>query len=124
MDKLERQRERRKLTNNATTKRYEKTPKGYLMRKYRNMESRVTGIQWKKSHLYGGLELLSREDFYNWAFKDDTFMNMLEEYRLSDYDRKLAPTVDRINPDLGYTIENMRWLTHSENSKQTRRWKQ
>jgi hypothetical protein len=122
MDVLAKQRERRRLNGNAVTKRYEKTPKGYLMRKYRNMQSRVTGVQWKKSHLYGGLELLSRDDFYKWAFKDDVFLKMFEEYNISGYDRRLAPSVDRINPDLGYTIENMRWLTHSENSKQTRRW--
>jgi hypothetical protein len=35
----------------------------------------------------------------------------------SGYDRKLTPTVDRINTELGYEIHNMRWLTHSENSR-------
>jgi hypothetical protein len=33
-------------------KKYEKTPKGYLMRTYRNMKSRVLGIQHKKAHIY------------------------------------------------------------------------
>ena len=121
MDRLkqnERQRELRRLNNNAYTKKYEKTPRGFLMRLYRNMQSRVTGVQVKKRHLYHGKELLSREDFYTWALhgNEKQFFNMFEEYENSGYDRKLAPTVDRINSAKGYTLDNMRWLTHSENS--------
>lgn len=33
------------------------------------------------------------------------------------YDRKLAPTVDRVNSTLGYEVWNMEWVTHSENSR-------
>lgn len=117
--KNERQRELRKLNNNSYTKKYEKTPRGFLMRLYRNMQSRVNGVQKKKSHLYKGKELLSREDFYLWAFygSERQFFNMFEEYENSGYDRKLAPTVDRIDSSKGYTLGNMRWLTHSENSR-------
>ena len=44
-------RERRRLTNCAVDKKYEKTKKGFLMRLYRNMQSRVQGVQKKKHHL-------------------------------------------------------------------------
>jgi len=122
MDKLAKQRERRKLNGNAETKRYEKTHNGYLMRKYRNMQSRVTGVQWKKAHLYLDLEILPREEFYKWALNSAEFFQLFDEYKKADFDRKLAPTVDRIDPKVGYVISNMRWLTHSENSRQTTRW--
>lgn len=59
------QREKRKREGNIITRRYEKTPKGFLMRGYRNMQSRVTGVQKKKAHLYLGKELLPRDEFYN-----------------------------------------------------------
>lgn len=111
------QRIRRKLNGNLSTHKYEKTPKGFLMRKYRNMQSRTCGIQWKKAHLYFGKELLEREDFYKWAFESDDFNRLYLEWVESNYDRKLCPTVDRIDPDYGYTLENMRWITHSENSR-------
>lgn len=65
-ERLKYQRERRKLNGNLYTKRYEKTEAGFLMRMYRNMKSRVTGVQSKKAHLYKGKDLLAKEDFYEW----------------------------------------------------------
>lgn len=108
---------RRRSTKNNATKKYEKTISGFLMRKYRNMTGRVSGIQKQKSHLYGGLEILSKESFYEWASSSEEFKTMFLAYEQAGYDRKLCPTVDRINPKIGYVINNMRWLTHSENSR-------
>jgi hypothetical protein len=53
-----------KKTGYCSYHKYEKTKKGFLMRKYRNMQSRVTGIQKKKAHLYKDLYLLPREQYY------------------------------------------------------------
>lgn len=111
------QREHRKKTHNAEIHKYEKTVKGFLVRKYRNMESRVTGVQKKKFHLYGGLDLLPREEFYNWAFDSKEFHTLFKEWVESGYDRKLCPTVDRVDSSLGYSLDNMEWVTHSENSR-------
>lgn len=113
-----RQREKRKQNGNKDTHKYEKTPKGFLMRLYRNMQSRTSGVQKLKAHLYEGKYLLPRENFYEWALdKGSDFHEMFKEWELSDYSRKLTPTVDRIDSEDGYYIENMRWLTHSENSR-------
>ncbi len=98
---------------------YEKTPQGFLMRKYRNMQSRVLGIQNKKAHLYKGKYLLAREDFYEWAFASSEFWKLYKEWTEADYDRKLCPTVDRIDSSEGYLLENMEWVTHSENSRRS-----
>ena len=95
---------------------YEKTPKGYLVRKYRNMLSRVKGIQKKKAHLYADLCILSKEEFYQWAIHHPEFKLMFARYIANNHDRKLAPTVDRIDSTKGYVLSNMQWLTHSENS--------
>ena len=111
------QREYRRRTHNANTQKYEKTPKGFLMRLYRNMESRITGIQKLKHHLYAGKELLSRQDFYDWATSNPDFMPLFQAWEESNYDQRLTPSVDRIDSSKGYTVENMRWLTHSENSR-------
>jgi hypothetical protein len=111
------QRDHRKKNRNSDTLKYEKTKKGFLMRKYRNMQSRVLGIQKKKKHLYEGLGLLDRKDFYEWAFNHPYFESLFKVWKDSGYDRKLCPTVDRIDSFRGYHLENMRWLTHSENSR-------
>jgi predicted Fe-S protein YdhL (DUF1289 family) len=97
---------------------YELTPKGFIMRVYRNMKSRVSGVQKQKHHLYKGKYLLGKEDFYKWALSTDSkFHDLFLEYITSERDRKKAPSVDRIDSSRGYEIDNMEWVTHSENSR-------
>lgn len=80
------------------------------------MQSRTAGIQTKKAHLYKGLELLDRQLFYAWALTHTDFRRLFKTWEAENYSRRLTPTVDRIDARKGYTLENMRWLTHSENS--------
>lgn len=87
------------------------------MRTYRNMQSRVTGIQQKKAHLYAGLTILPRDQFYVWAQQSPKFHELYTAWVASEYARRLTPSINRINPKLGYTIDNIEWLTHSENSR-------
>lgn len=117
MDKLEKQREYRRANGNACTKKYEKTKPGFLMRLYRNMQSRINGVQKQKHHLYIGKSLLPRYEFYKWAYNSPSFYILFMNWEDSGYNRKLTPTVDRIDPSIGYTPENMEWVTHSENSR-------
>ena len=116
-ERLEKQRLSRKLNGNAHTKKYEKSHKGFLMRLYRNMQSRVSGVQKLKYHLYEGKELLPRETFYDWAMSNEKFFELFDIYEESGFDRKLAPSVDRIDSSKGYSIGNMEFVTHSENSR-------
>jgi len=103
--------------DNLYTHKYEKTKKGFLMRLYRNMESRVSGIQKIKYHLYQGKELLDRQEFYDWAQNSKKFHELFDAWTIHGYDKKLTPSVDRIDPRRGYCISNMEWVTHSENSR-------
>ena len=114
---LLRQRVRRKENNNLDTRRYEKTKKGFLMRLYRNMQSRITGVQSLKAHLYVGKSLLPRSEFYEWAIDSPEFHELFDEWTNNNYDRKLTPSVDRVNSSIGYELNNMEWVTHSENSR-------
>jgi hypothetical protein len=120
-DYLRKQRERRAATGNATTKKYERTKNGKLMRTYRNMQSRVTGILKKKRHLYEGLPILPRAEFYRWANASNEFHRLFDGWVDSGYRCGESPSVDRIDSSKGYTLGNMRWLTHRENSRNTRR---
>jgi hypothetical protein len=87
------------------------------MRTYRNMESRVTGIQWRKAHLYEGKAILDRECFYQWSLANDDFFTLYNAWVEAGYSQRLTPSIDRKEPKLGYTFGNIRWLTHSENSR-------
>lgn len=114
---LELQRQYRRRTGNAATKKYERTKKGKLMRIYRNMLSRVTGVQRHKFHLYAGKTILDKREFYDWAMSSRTFHRLYDAWAESGFDRKLAPSVDRIDSSEGYELHNMEWVTHSENSR-------
>lgn len=116
-DKLEWQRKQREASGNVCTKKYEKTKKGFLVRMYRNMKSRTCGVQKAKAHLYLGLPLIDKEPFYKWALNCDKFHSMFAVWAAANHDRKLTPTVDRIDSSIGYEVGNMQWLTHSQNSK-------
>jgi|GEM_PF-2485205 len=110
------QRAVRLANGNAYTRTYEKKPKGFLMRLYRNMESRVTGVQKTKFHLYRNLTILDREAFYKWALNNPDFYMLYADWFRSGFDQKLTPSIDRIDSRKGYIFSNMRWVTHSENS--------
>ena len=116
-ERNERQRRYRKDNGNAYTLKYERTKKGKLMRIYRNMLSRVTGVQAGKHHLYKGKALLGKEFFYKWAMSCPEFHALFDCWEASGFDRKYAPSVDRVDSSQGYTVENMEWVTHSENSR-------
>lgn len=116
-EKNERQKKYRLLNNNLHTKKYEKTKKGFLVRTYRNMKSRVEGIQYLKSHLYEGKNLLDKNLFYEWSINNNDFNVLFDAWTFNNYNRKMSPSIDRIDSKLGYNLENMRWITHSENSR-------
>lgn len=99
---------------------YEKTTKGYLVRTYRNMYNRVNGLPKGKAHLYKGLPICDKQEFYEWSLREDSIFGlMLEEYKLSGYDMAFAPSIDRIVTADGYVLGNIQWLTHSNNSSKT-----
>jgi len=120
-ERLRKQREYRARTANRATQAYERTKKGKLMRTYRNMESRVSGVLKTKAHLYAGLPILPRDDFYRWAMTSDTFHTLFSGWVASGYKCGDSPSVDRIDADRGYVLGNMQWLTHRENSARIRR---
>ena len=111
------QRAHRKANGNAHTLKYERTKHGKLMRIYRNMKSRIDGVQWTKAHLYQGKYLLPKDEFYVWAMMSPDFHRLYAEWVESGYERKLAPSVDRKDSSVGYRPWNMEWVTHSENSR-------
>lgn len=116
-ERKERRKAYNKRQNYTSYKRYEKTIPGFLMRCYRNMQSRITGVQSKKWHLYRGLSLLDRQIFYAWARDDWQFYRLWIDWERSGYDRRLTPSVNRIDASRGYELGNIEWITHSENSR-------
>ena len=102
--------------------RYERlNPHGFLVRVYRNMWSRVVGIQRREAHNYEGLPILPKMVFYCWAeMPDSAFWPLWDTWHLSGRSYRLTPSIDRKDATRGYTLDNMQWLTHAENSGKVR----
>ena len=111
----------------AAVLRYKRTPKGFLTRLYAAMKHRTTNPHPRKAHLYKGKELLPKEDFNAWVEETyEEFKSLFDNYVDSGFEMRLAPPIDRIDSEVGYVIGNIRWCTHSENSKHRKggwKWK-
>jgi len=105
-----------KVCFKVSSKQYEKTYEGYLVRSYRNMKSRVSGVLKEKRHLYEGKEICKKEEFYAWSKQDTSYRLLFDRWVENSYNVRLSPSVDRIDPCLGYIEGNMRWVTHDVNS--------
>ena len=106
-----------KSNSRVKNQKYERTLKGKLVRTYSNMKSRVSGKQKHNAHLYNSLDILPKDDFYEWSLKDPEYNRLHKEWAENNYDIKISPSIDRKNNVLGYTLDNMQWITHSENSR-------
>jgi len=94
---------------------YNKSKKGKMVRTYVNMDHRVRGMI--KPHLYKGLEIMSKEDFYQFTEQSEAFDKLYDEWVKSGYERRLSPSIDRIDSKVGYIEGNIQWITHGENSR-------
>lgn len=115
------QRDFRKRTKNAASKKYEKTPNGFLMRAYSNAKARVSGVQRERRHIYLGLPIMSRDEFYAWAWNDPNFWRLYRMWTMAGFPMKLTPSLNRIDPRKGYVAGNVEWVTHSVNSSLARK---
>lgn len=95
----------------------------FLIRVYGNMLNRVRG-KLKNTPQYMGLPLLDKVSFMDWALNDKELIQLFKVWNISKHNTKLTPSIDRKDVTKGYIIDNMRWLTKSENSKEmlARRW--
>jgi hypothetical protein len=84
---------------------------------YAGMRQRVEGRHVRNPVLWAGLPILPQDEFLRWALTHPEFTALHAAWAASDYKIKLAPSVDRIRSWEGYTLDNMQWLTHSENSR-------
>jgi hypothetical protein len=70
---------------------------------------------------YIGRELdFDKEWFLTWGLNSPDYKRLHKGWVESKYERKVIPTVDRINNNLGYLKTNIRFLTFSENARRKR----
>jgi len=70
-----------------------------------------------KEHKYLGMSVCDRSDFYTFAYKSKILKNLYRDWIKSGHVHKLIPTVDRIDNNKGYGLDNIQFLTLSENAR-------
>lgn len=89
---------------------------GLLLQAYRLMRRRCEGADPAKAHIFKGLEFPKQKDFLLWARNDRGFLLLYKQWAHSGYNTRLTPSVSRMNTDKGYTLDNIEFLTHSNNA--------
>lgn len=94
-----------------------KSFRGKLISLYTNLKHRALGkskIKWTGSR---GKSFLTKDDFMTWALTSPEYKKLHAAWVKSGYKKSLAPSVDRTDPDRGYTLDNMTWMTWEENHR-------
>lgn len=108
----------------ARQRAYYHTKRGYLVLKYAGIVDRCTNPRCRNAHIYYGLTYPKKEVFYEWAMASKEFHSLFRKYARSGYQRRLSPSVDRIDDSLGYDLTNIQWLPNYLNAAKgtQRRW--
>lgn len=111
---------RRKDSRASDIDRYRHNPKRYLKHKYYGIKTRCEGRGSNKS--YAGRAFLTMEEWEVFCEKTHSqFMVLYKRWQDSGYDRWLSPSIDRIDNDGGYTVDNIQWLTMADNGGKYRK---
>lgn len=89
---------------------FRRTPKGVLTTLYSKMKERNT----KKGF---GFLPFTLDDLHSRYLTDDTFLRLFCEWEESGYQKNLKPSFDRVNPTVGYSMENIEIKTWGENRR-------
>lgn len=100
---------------------WRKTIPGYVSCRYSGIRQRCLGQTPGGSKYYKGLTYPSRQEFHRWSVRDPAFLSLHKEWTKNNFPRALAPSIDRIDPDRGYTFDNIRWITQASNASRGRR---
>lgn len=98
------------MTNLKTNKIYRYTKGGLLAHIYAHQRasSKI------RNH---PLPNYSLEELKTWVFNIEKFNILFKEWELSDFDKKLIPSLDRIDDYLPYKLSNLQIVTWDENNK-------
>jgi hypothetical protein len=88
-------------------------------RRYSQMKGRHEGRATNASHAEGK-GLLSLDEFLEWCKHPDnldTFIVHWMDWANNNFKLFWAPSIDRIDPHKGYTVDNIQWMPFAENCR-------
>lgn len=95
-------------------------PEFYLRTRYTEIKQRCSNPNNSTAKYYNGKIYCTKNEFLSKFLNDKTFNKLFIEWQKSGFQYKYAPSVDRIDVTLDYTIDNIQFLTHSQNCRKDR----
>jgi hypothetical protein len=93
-----------------------------LYQRWRGILSRTEKITKNHSSAFGKGHM-SKEEFFKWA-NNDTFKKLYLNWKRNKFNKNLSPSIDRIDLNKGYFLDNIQWITMRENNlKKDLDWK-
>lgn len=90
-------------------------PQYYLRTTYNSMCYRCKSLK-----TYKKLKLLSKDEWTIWTSHNMyKFLKLYKNWQASGYKIACAPSIDRIDNNRGYEIDNIQWLTQSQNCRKS-----
>lgn len=87
----------------------------FLSNLYYGMQRRVNGKSTKRPDLYIGKPIMPKDVFLSWSKNHPDFLALYKRWVMSNFDRKMTPTLNRMNSTKGYTLNNVEWMTNAQN---------
>lgn len=87
-------------------------------KRYNHMLDRQRGIASHQSNGALGKDICTKAEFMAWCKDFDNlnvFLALYFDWARNGFNRWDSPSIDRINPDKGYTLDNIQWLSFAEN---------
>jgi len=64
--------------------------------------------------------IYSKQELKQWLFLQPLFHELFDNWKASEFDRMLAPSCDRIDDDLGYSLDRLQLMTFEDNSNKAK----
>jgi hypothetical protein len=64
-----------------------------------------------------GLKILDKNVFYDFSISNKEFNLLFSDWEKINYNRKFTPSIERIDSKKGYSLDNIEWITFSENCR-------
>ena len=90
-------------------------PNFFLRSRHSEIGQRCNNPNNQRSDIYGGKSVCSLDEFLDKFLNCSNFLKLFDNWKNNNHEYKLVPSIDRIDNNGDYTINNLQFITHSEN---------
>jgi hypothetical protein len=90
-------------------------PQKYIANIYSCLKRRVESPTTPNYNKLEGTSYISRAEFTDFSMNNPEFVRIYKAWQDSGCTKELQPSIDRIDSSVGYSLDNIQWMTLAEN---------